>query len=347
MSSIEWTDKTWNPIAGCSRVGPGCDNCYAITMAHRQMAMGRKKYSGVTHRSGGRIDWTGKFSFDPAVLDVPRRVSEKTTWFVNSMSDLFGEGVQDDWLVKIFEVMNQTPQHDYQVLTKRPNRMLSKTTELGLVWSPNIWAGTSIESDKYVGRARLLAKVPAALRFISAEPLLSDLPSLDLTGIGWVIVGGESGVSKAVRPMDPQWVRNIRDRCIAAGVPFFFKQWGAFGADGLRVRSKKDSGHLLDGVEYFQMPASVQAAVAAKAAPAKAKPTMTTNATRIGYRSMILTQLATGPMQAADLRAANGATAKPNSNLHAWALVDLQRDGRITKRLDGRYGLKFRVRAVR
>ena len=347
MSSIEWTDKTWNPIAGCRRVGPGCDNCYAITMANRLAGFGQKKYIGVTHRSAGRVDWTGKFSFDPAALDIPRRVNAPTTWFVNSMSDLFGEGVQDDWLVKIFEVMNETPQHDYQVLTKRPNRMLSKTAELGLVWSPNIWAGTSIESDKYVGRARVLAKVPAALRFVSAEPLLSDLPNLDLTGIGWVIVGGESGVSKTVRPMDPQWVRNIRDRCMAAGVPFFFKQWGAFDANGVRVRSKKDSGHLLDGVEYFQMPASVQAAVAAKAAPAKPQPTTRTNATRIGYRSMILTQLATGPMQAADLRAANGATAKRESNLHAWALVDLQRDGRITKRLDGRYGLKFRVRAAR
>ena len=218
MTTIEWTDKTWNPIVGCSRVGPGCDNCYAITMANRQVGMGRAKYIGVTHQQGGRVDWTGKFSFDPAALDIPRGVTAPTIWFVNSMSDLFGEGVQDGWLIQIFEVMNQTPQHTYQVLTKRPNRLLSKTIELGLVWSPNIWAGTSIESDKYVGRARIVAKVPAALRFVSAEPLLSDLPNLDLTGIGWVIVGGESGIAKTVRPMDPQWAKNIRDRCMAAGV---------------------------------------------------------------------------------------------------------------------------------
>lgn len=353
MSAIEWTDRTWNPIAGCSRVGPGCEHCYAIIQAARCDGFGHKKYAGTVGRINGRLDWTGKFSFDPKALNIPRGVRKPTIWFVNSMSDLFGEGVSDDQIKAIFAVMNETPQHTYQVLTKRANRALKLAPQLN--WTPNIWMGVSIESDAYIGRARLLSKIPAALRFISAEPLLDSLPSLDLTGIGWVIVGGESGNATTIRPMDPAWVRSLRDRIRAAGVPFFFKQWGAYGPDGVK-RPKGDNGHLLDGQELFEMPPQVRKAMASRPQlspkpastatilPFKPVVSLTTiQPSRIAYRSAILARLQTGPLDAGSLRAANGATTRPASNLHAWALVDLQRTREITKRRDGRYGLLLKA----
>ena len=352
MSAIEWTDRTWNPIAGCSRVSPGCENCYAIKQAARCNGFGHLKYEGVVAHINGRLDWTGQFNFDESALNIPRLTRKPTIWFVNSMSDLFGEGVPDATIKAIFRVMNETPWHTYQVLTKRPNRALRLAPEL--VWSDNIWMGVSIEADKYVGRARLLAKIPAALRFISAEPLLDDLPSLDLSDIGWLIVGGESGRSRdLIRPMDEAWARSLRDRCKVGGVPFFFKQWGNW-RDGRWFEGKKDAGHLLDGIEYFEMPAQVQKAMGAKVASVASAPqvkiTVAPGVTpapispgRIGYRAMILSRLAAGPHEAAALRAANGATGKTESNLHAWALVDLQRERRVTKRRDGRYGLLVRA----
>lgn len=250
MSSIEWTDATWNPVVGCDRISTGCDHCYAITMARR---FNHIHYTGLVADD----DWTGIINAAPDhIWDKPLRTRKPTVWFVNSMSDMFHDQVQDEWIVRVFDIMNRSPRHVFQVLTKRPSRMVKKTKELGLRWSDNIWAGTSIESDKYaLGRSRELLKVPALVRFVSAEPLLSALPSLPVADLDWLIAGGESGNQKTVRPCDPDWLRDLRDRCAAAVTPFFFKQWGAFGEDGKR-RSKGDNGHMLDGREIFEMPAS-------------------------------------------------------------------------------------------
>lgn len=250
MSSIEWTDTTWNPIVGCDRLSPGCDHCYAIKMASRLTRV--PHYSGVVAKG----DWTGVINLAPdRIVEGPLRRRQPTVYFVNSMSDMFHDGVDDAWLRRFFDIMNRCPQHIFQVLTKRPARMVKKTQELGLKWSRNIWAGTSIEEDKYARpRVRELLKVPASIRFVSCEPLLGPLPSLDVAALDWVIAGGESGIFKTVRSCDPSWLRDLRDRCRATGTPFFFKQWGAFGEDGAR-RSKKENGHMLDEEEIFEMPA--------------------------------------------------------------------------------------------
>jgi len=354
MSAIEWTDKTWNPVAGCIRVSPGCDNCYAIKEARRKdgdRGGGFAKYKGTTGYIAGRLDWTGVVNFDDASLSKPASVRKPTIWFVNSMSDLFDRGVSDDQIKKVFEVMNGTPHHTYQILTKRPHRAAKLAASLN--WTSNIWMGTSIEQDKFVNRARELARVPAALRFISAEPLLGPLPSLDLTGIGWVIVGGESGQSrKLIRPMDPDWARDLRDRCAAAEVPFFFKQWGNWDQHRVWHRSKKETGHLLDGVEYFEMPDVVKLAMAARSAPATkpapnfklvTSPSRAARATlsRASYRTAILAHLSSGPRSGHDLRVLNGVGS--DHHAHSFALVDLQKSGDVKKRADGRYSLLIRA----
>ena len=356
MSAIEWTDQTWTPIAGCRRVSPGCDNCYAIKEARRKDGRtggGFAKYAGTTDNIRGRLDWTGVVNFDPNGLDKPQRRKTPTIWFVNSMSDLFDHGVSDDQIKQVFAVMNATPHHTYQILTKRPHRAAKLAASLN--WTPNIWMGTSIEQDKYVNRARELAKIPAALRFISAEPLLGPLPSLDLTGIGWVIVGGESGSSKhLIRRMMPDWARDLRDRCGVANVPFFFKQWGNWDEHGVWHQSKKETGHLLDGKEHFEMPPQVQLAMAKSTTP-KPHPQPTVGhpsppsraISRQAFKAAILKHLGTqGPMSGSDLRQANGAVTPPGANTHSWALVDLQREGGIRKRIDGRYALVVRVKAA-
>lgn len=356
MSAIEWTDQTWNPIAGCRRVSPGCDNCYAIKEARRKDGRtggGFAKYAGTTGYLNGRLDWTGVVNFDPGGLDKPKRRKTPTIWFVNSMSDLFDHGVSDDQIKQVFEVMNATPRHTYQILTKRPHRAVKLAASLN--WTGNIWMGTSIEQDKFVNRARQLAQIPAALRFISAEPLLGPLPSLDLTGIGWVIVGGESGSSKGdIRRMLPGWARDLRDRCAAARVPFFFKQWGNWDEHGNWHQSKKDTGHLLDGREHFEMPPQVRLAMAriSTVKPPQQSP-RSQNAPSAGinsrpaFKAAILSHLSKGPMSGSDLRQINGALTPSNANTHSWALVDLQREGAIRKRADGRYGLVVRVKAAR
>lgn len=225
MSAIEWTDATWNPTVGCSRVSPGCDGCYAIGVAHRAM---QPAHEGLTiRRPGERPDWTGEVRCLPDRLDVPLRWRKPRRVFVDSMSDLFHASVPEVFIGQVFETMAVTQQHTYQVLTKRPQRMydvMSAAFERVGVSLPNVWLGTSIESDRYAFRADYLRATPAAVRFLSLEPLLGPLPSLDLTGIDWVIVGGESG--PGARPMHPAWVREIRDRCVEAGVALFFKQWG-------------------------------------------------------------------------------------------------------------------------
>lgn len=282
MSRIEWTGRTWNPVTGCDRISEGCDHCYALTLARRLQAMGQPHYQtdGDPRTSGPGF---GVAMHDDA-LQIPMRRRVPTVWFVNSMSDLFHARVSPEFIAQVWAVMATTPQHTYQILTKRPQRMARLLGPGGDVteacadgeplWltppildeqrkgtgrhelypAPNVWLGTSIESNRHVGRADALRATPAAVRFLSCEPLLGPLPDLDLTGISWVIVGGESG--PGARPMQPAWAREIRDRCADACVPLFFKQWGAHDAEGRRV-GKKAAGRLLDGVVHDAMPEPV------------------------------------------------------------------------------------------
>lgn len=230
-SSIEWTDATWNPVTGCTKVSAGCKHCYAERMAGRLQAMGVRQY-----RNG--FDLT----LQPEALELPLRWKRPRRVFVNSMSDLFHKDVPLEFIQRAFDVMNRCPQHAFQILTKRPE--LAARHAAALNWSANIWMGTSVENALVVHRMIDLLRIPAQVRFLSVEPLLGPLPRLPLTGIHWVIVGGESG--PGARPMKPQWVRQIREQCLAAGVPFFFKQWGGI--------NKKRTGRELDGRTWDQMP---------------------------------------------------------------------------------------------
>lgn len=245
-SGIEWTEATWNPVAGCTPVSPGCLNCYAARMALRlaQINPGiTNKYRGTAKRAkNGRPVFSGVINLDPDSLDLPKRWRKGKLIFVNSMSDVFHEGVPDDYIKRIFRVMNECPQHQFQVLTKRPERAAAIASELK--WTPNIWMGTSVESMVYTHRIEMLRKIGAAVRFLSCEPLLGPIPKLPLDGIHWVIVGGESG--PGARPMEESWVLQIRDRCREFKVPFFFKQWG-----GVR---KHITGRTLGGRIWNQMP---------------------------------------------------------------------------------------------
>jgi protein gp37 len=241
-SGIEWTDATWNPATGCRRVSPGCDHCYAATLARRLKAMGNPRYQSDGPDGEGfglTLHWDK--------LDEPRRWRRPRRVFVNSMSGLFHPAIPQAFLLRAFEVMRACPQHRFQILTKRPARMATLipklVVELGDLPS-NVWLGTSVESSEYLGRIISLQATPAAVRFLSLEPLLGPLPAIDLDGIHWVIVGGESGPGH--RPMEPEWVRAIRDQCQRAGVAFFFKQWGG--------RTFKSGGRLLDGQTWDGLP---------------------------------------------------------------------------------------------
>jgi len=242
-SKIEWTEETWNPTTGCDRVGPGCDHCYALTMAGRLKAMGQPKYQndGDPRTSGPGF----KLTMHPDALDLPLKWRKPRTVFVNSMSDLFHPDVPSYFINFVWDTMRKCPQHTFQILTKRPQRMKEQLAGSEHCMAENVWLGTSIESDRYTFRADHLRATPAAVRFLSLEPLLGPLPSLDLTGIDWVIVGGESG--KGARPMHPDWVRDIQARCAAWGVPFFFKQWGGFSPDLDRLAADppEDDGRVL------------------------------------------------------------------------------------------------------
>lgn len=239
-STIEWTEATWNPTTGCDKVSPGCDNCYALSLAKRLKAMGSAKYQndGDPRTSGPGFGIT----VHPDALLLPYSWRTPRLVFVNSMSDLFHARVPVEFARRVFAVMADTPQHTYQVLTKRARRL--RRVAGGLEFPPNVWVGVSVEDVEHLDRVDDLREVPAAVRFLSCEPLLGPLTGLDLAGIGWVIAGGESGPRH--RPMDPAWVEEIRDVCAAAGVPFFFKQWGG--------RTPKAGGRLLDGWTYDQMP---------------------------------------------------------------------------------------------
>lgn len=230
-SKIEWTESTWNPITGCTKISNGCLNCYAEKMAKRLNAMGQAKYRN---------------SFEVTTHDYC--LEEPLTWkkpqiiFVCSMSDLFHKDVPDEFIKKVFYIMNKAPWHTFQVLTKRSDRMLQLSKELK--WTDNIWMGVTVESDEYKSRIDDLLEVPAKIKYLSIEPLIGEVKPLNLNGINWVIVGGESGPGS--RPIEESWVTYIRDKCIKEDVPFFFKQWGG--------KNKKKAGRELQGETWSQYP---------------------------------------------------------------------------------------------
>lgn len=243
-SKIEWTETTWNPVTGCQKISPGCKHCYAERMAKRLLAMGQPRYA-----NGFEV------TLQDDIVELPLKWKKPKIVFVNSMSDLFHPKVPDSFIKRCFQVMNQASQHQFQVLTKRPERVVELSQSLN--WSENIWMGTSVENADYVHRIHSLAKVNANIRFLSLEPLLGPLGRLPLSNIEWVIVGGESG--PGARSMDPAWVRTIRDRCVRYDVPFFFKQWGGV--------QKSKTGRELDGRTWDEFPVEYgkQSPVAAKA----------------------------------------------------------------------------------
>ncbi len=237
-SHIEWTDATWNPVTGCSKISPGCKHCYAERMSKRLQAMGQPNYA-----NGFQV------TLQPHMLELPLEWKRPRRVFVNSMSDLFHKDVPLSFIKKVFSVMRRANWHQYQLLTKRSERLLEVSPLL--TWEPHIWIGVSVENDDYTSRIDDLRKTGADVKFLSLEPLLGPLRKLNLRGMDWVIVGGESG--PGARPMNPDWVRDIRDQCVRANVPFFFKQWGG--------PFKKRTGRVLDGRTWDQMPQDCQPTV--------------------------------------------------------------------------------------
>lgn len=231
LTAIEWTDSTWNPVRGCTKVSPGCKHCYAEAFAERWRGI-----PGHPYEQGFDLRLVPEKIAEPLQWRTPRRI------FVNSMSDLLHDRVPISFIRSVFDTMVKAHWHTFQILTKRAERLSSIAPDLP--WSSNIWQGVSLENEKYLSRVDRLREVPASVRFLSIEPMLGPLPNLDLTGISWVIVGGESGAK--FRPLKPDWVREIRDRCQASSTPFFFKQWGG--------RTPKAGGRLLDGREWDEFP---------------------------------------------------------------------------------------------
>lgn len=250
-TAIEWTDSTWNPVAGCSVMSAGCTNCYAMQMARRLEAMGVEKYKDLTRKSGSRTVWNGTVYEDHSSLEIPLRWKKPRKVFVNSMSDLFHPSVSSEFVSKVWSVMERTPRHSYQILTKRPDRMAELSASGRLAKLPNVWLGTSVEDKSVVYRVDELREVRTAIRFISFEPLIGPVGSVDLTGIDWAIVGGESG--PRARPIREAWIDEIHDACRVFRTAFFFKQWGAWGKDNKR-RSKKQNGRTYRGQTWDEMP---------------------------------------------------------------------------------------------
>ena len=242
QSKIEWTEQTWNPATGCTKISEGCRNCYAEKMSHRLKAMGLKGYENGF-----------KLTLQPERLDEPLNRKKPTMYFVNSMSDIFHERIPEEYIRRVFEVIRACPQHTFQVLTKRADRMERFFHSYNA--PPNAWLGVTVENKKEgVPRIDYLRRIKARVRFLSVEPLLEDLGPVDLSGIQWVIVGGESGPQ--ARPMMPVWAENIQSRCDLYGASFFFKQWGGWGADG-KKRAKRANGRLLLGRTWDNMPYSI------------------------------------------------------------------------------------------
>ena len=241
-SKIQWTQSTWNPVVGCTVLSPGCTNCYAMRLASRLASMGQDKYAGTTRLTGGRPKWNGTVKIDPQWLELPRTWKKGRLIFVCSMADLFHDDVPLSYIQAVFEVMASTPQHTYQVLTKRAERLEQLSPQL--TWPKNVWMGVSVESADYLYRVDHLLMTKAQTKFLSLEPLIGPLEHLNLEGIDWAIAGGESG--PGARPMPIEWVRSIRDQCVAAGVAFHFKQWGG--------KNKKKTGRILDGRTWEEWP---------------------------------------------------------------------------------------------
>lgn len=234
-SGIEWTEATWNPLTGCTKISPGCKNCYAERMSFRLMAMGQPNYSQGF-----------KLTLHDNSLDIPLHWKKPMNIFVNSMSDLFHENVPLDFILSVFDVMRKAQWHRFQVLTKRSKRLLDLDPQLK--WAPNIWMGVSVENDDYYYRIDHLRRTGAHIKFLSIEPMLGPLNDLNLEGINWVILGGESG--PGARPMNPSWVTGVRDQCQVADIPFFFKQWGGV--------NKKKAGRKLEGRIWNEMPSKMK-----------------------------------------------------------------------------------------
>jgi protein gp37 len=233
LTKIEWTETTWNPVTGCTKESPGCKNCYAERMAKRLQAMGQKNYAN-----------NFQLTCHPHMLQKPLEWKKGQMVFVNSMSDLFHKDVPTSFIQSAFKTMTEAPQHKFQVLTKRSKRLYDLNLNDDLDWRDNIWMGVSVEAVDYFYRIDHLRATDAAVKFLSLEPLLGPLPDMDLSGIDWVIVGGESG--PGARPIQEEWVEDIKDLCVEADVPFFFKQWGG--------TNKKKNGRLLKGKLWDQMP---------------------------------------------------------------------------------------------
>ena len=248
-SDIEWTDVTWNPVAGCSIASSGCSNCYAMRMAARLQAMGHEKYRGTTRKSGGRYVWTGRVNVDEFSLSAPLEWRKPKRIFVNSMSDLFHPDVPDHFIQRVWQTMVRCPQHHFQILTKRPHRMAAMFASELIQAEHHIWVGTSVESAEVAHRVKHLASIVGATRFISFEPLIGEIGEIDLRGIHWAIVGGESGPRS--RPMEPAWVERLLDICRRDDVAFFFKQWGG--------RNKKAAGRELHGQTFDEYPLELEA----------------------------------------------------------------------------------------
>ncbi len=247
-SAIEWTEATWNPVAGCTIISPGCTNCYAMRMAKRLEAMGQPKYAGTTRMSAGRAKWNGIVRLDEASLALPGTWKTGRMIFVNSMSDLFHESVPIEFITRVFATMEEASHHTFQILTKRAERLEELSNFLH--WPSNVWMGVSVENADYQYRIDHLRRTGAKTKFLSLEPLLGPLKNLNLQGIDWAIVGGESGPQ--ARAISVEWVRSIRDQCIAAGVAFHFKQWGGV--------NKKKTGRTLDNRTWDEFPRSTRSA---------------------------------------------------------------------------------------
>jgi protein gp37 len=246
LSEIEWTDATWNPISGCVIISPGCTNCYAMRMAARLQAMRHPAYATTTRKSGKRSVWTGKIHLIEKALAAPLSWRKPRKIFVNSMSDLFQDGVPAQFIDRVWDTMEEANWHTYQILTKRPENMLHVLTALGREPLPNVWLGTSVESSKYKERISQIRKVPSYIRFISFEPLIDSIGKVDLSDIHWAIVGGESG--PGARPMKATWVEEIHRQCKQQKVKFFFKQWGG--------TNKKAAGRKYRGRTWDSFPAT-------------------------------------------------------------------------------------------
>ena len=265
-TEIGWTEATWNPTVGCSLVSPGCTHCYAMEVAAGLPRKGIARYAGITRRSGDRDVWTGKVVVAEEVMQAPLGWRQPRMIFVNSMSDLFHEALPEEAIRRVWAVMQQASQHTFQILTKRPERMLAFLRSGAVPVLPQVWLGTSVESQDYADRIDILRQVPAAVRFVSFEPLLGPIEGVDLTGIGWAILGGESG--KGHRPCQPDWLRSLRDQCLDQGAALFLKQHGAYENNplvveqGMSIREARaldpdprKGGSLLDGQHWRQYPA--------------------------------------------------------------------------------------------